>query len=370
MDYAPYLVVCRDQTLAGAYEKFQWQEIVPRQEMTRSRAGCRDGNSADCLRSNRRCHGDTQVSWHHIASLEISNALDSMKSALSWRRPTTDKQGGVPVGQSSSTLPQGAGSPQAKRSAKKVSFADEVGLALTTVRIISDAVSSYLQRASSSYSIPAQRQSVATSSRFLIKFAQPWSCSDTFRQKVESCNVILSNFVIRNSVINGEIEVKNIAYEKTVFVRYSASDWNCFSDVGASYVARSEQKFPGYDTFSFQFPVPLDQEKPGRVEFAICYAVAGQTFWDNNCGRNYEIVKVEEPRKASPVDDAIFQEFQNWRLDAHSEKGGSGARKVVQQGQQQNTTDRIVFGVLQTRPVVWTEFIGWKWGMDYSRPYW
>lgn len=362
MDYAPYLILCRDQTLAGAYEKFQWQEVVPRQEMIRNRASGRDGNSSNYSRSHRRSHGDTQVptsSWHHIASVEISSALDSVKSALSWRR-NPDKHG---AGQSSSTI-----TPQAKRSTKKVSFADEVGLALTTVRVICDSVSSYLSaRTSSSYSALPRRQS-DVASRFLIKFEQPWKCSDTFRQKVEACNVILSDFVIKNGVINGEIEVKNIAYDKTVFVRYTASDWNCFSDVGASYVSRSEQKVAGYDTFSFQFPVPLDPEKPGRLEFAICYVVSGQSFWDNNCGRNYEIVKVEEPRP--PADDAILQEFQSWRLDTHSEKGGNVGRKVVQKGQQQNTTDRIVFSVLQTRPVVWTEFIGWKWGMDYSRPYW
>lgn len=352
MDYAPYLVVCRDQTLAGAYEKFQWQENVPRQK----------------TRGNRHCHGVTPVptSWHRFASVEISSALDSVKSALSWRRSTTDTQGTVVAGCPSSST--GTGTPQAKRSTKKVSFADEAGLALTTVRIICDSVSSYL-RTSSSNSAVAYRRSLAAF-RILIKFAQPWSCSDTFRKKVEARNVILSNFVIKDGVINGEIEVKNIAYEKTVFVRYTASDWKSSSDISASYVSRSEQKFSGYDTFSFQFPVPLDPEKPGRMEFAVCFVVPGQTFWDNNGGRNYTVVKVEEQR-TTLVDDVIVQEFQTFRLDAtHSEKGGSGCRKVAQQRQQQNSTDRIVFSVLKTRPVVWTEFFGWKLGMDYSLPYW
>lgn len=80
----------------------------------------------------------------------------------------------------------------------------------------------------------------------------------------------------------GYIAVKNLAYDKKVTVHYEYNNgaWN---DVAASYVKTNSSD--GYEVWEFQTPDKFDYS---QMQFAIKYEVNGQTYWDNNNGKNYE----------------------------------------------------------------------------------
>jgi hypothetical protein len=85
----------------------------------------------------------------------------------------------------------------------------------------------------------------------------------------------------------GYIEVENIAYHKEVVVHYNESGGPDWHTVGATYVGPSSGN---REVWRFETP---DYPHPPRLatdfRFAIRYTVAGQTFWDNNVGRDYRI---------------------------------------------------------------------------------
>eukprot|EP00128_Syssomonas_multiformis_P015357 Colp12_sorted_trinity150504_noHs@35707 len=85
--------------------------------------------------------------------------------------------------------------------------------------------------------------------------------------------------------IAGHIIVHNIAYEKTVFVRYTSDNWQTYQDSQARYL--NSLPCGKLDRFSFAFNLPMELGINARVDFAICYRSAGQEFWDNNFNQNY-----------------------------------------------------------------------------------
>ncbi|EDV22871.1 uncharacterized protein TRIADDRAFT_28341 [Trichoplax adhaerens] len=102
--------------------------------------------------------------------------------------------------------------------------------------------------------------------------------------------VKLENSVINKNYCEGTIKVRNIAFEKAVFVRYTFNSWKTWKDLKAQYYPNS---CTGYsDTFIFRIIVPVEGVE--MVEFAICFQCQGIQHWDNNLGKNYCI-------KCSPV---------------------------------------------------------------------
>ena len=75
--------------------------------------------------------------------------------------------------------------------------------------------------------------------------------------------------------------VKNLAYEKNVFVRYTDNNWETYTDVPMSY---KETLANGTENWTVDF----DTETTGEgFEYAIGYTVNGQTYWANNFGANF-----------------------------------------------------------------------------------
>ncbi len=83
----------------------------------------------------------------------------------------------------------------------------------------------------------------------------------------------------RTPYLRGIVEVKNLAYAKSVTVRYTAGN-NVWTDAAANYVGPST---PGKELWSF------DISTPNATWFAIAYTVNGTTYWDNNGGANYKL---------------------------------------------------------------------------------
>ena len=81
----------------------------------------------------------------------------------------------------------------------------------------------------------------------------------------------------RDQYLRGIVEVKNIAYAKTVSIHYTEGN-NVWKDFAASYVGPST---PGKELWSFNITT-------GKApQFAIAYTVNGSTYWDNNGGADY-----------------------------------------------------------------------------------
>lgn len=88
------------------------------------------------------------------------------------------------------------------------------------------------------------------------------------------------------------ITVRNLAYTKSVKVIYSTDNWATsktavatYSPIfwSSSYAQIANPNAMGFEEWNFQ----LDIGSASQVEYAISYTVNGQTYWDNNFGRNY-----------------------------------------------------------------------------------
>ena len=129
----------------------------------------------------------------------------------------------------------------------------------------------------------------------LENFKQPVK-SKEFQSRVENENVCLENVVFREYGIFATITVKNISYQKDVSVRFTTDKWESFKVIQANYVPGSTTGVT--DTFSFEI-IPGDaEENQVEIQFAICFAANGHTYWDSNYGKNYIVLfKVQKETK-------------------------------------------------------------------------
>ncbi|GFR79174.1 protein phosphatase 1 regulatory subunit [Elysia marginata] len=185
-------------------------------------------------------------------------------------------------------------SPQSPgRTQKKVSFADHKGLALAQVRLVKespdeppalnfDVLSSITKGANADISCKPPIK---------LCFAQPASDYMAFRDRISSNLVSLENVILRDYTMEGTIKVKNVSFEKSVFVRLSLDEWESHEDIQGSYVPGFSLGYAEpYDTFSFRIDIPPSFDISKRVQFAVCFEENGKQHWDNNNGENYCVV--------------------------------------------------------------------------------
>jgi hypothetical protein len=94
----------------------------------------------------------------------------------------------------------------------------------------------------------------------------------------------------------GQILVKNIAYHKSVAVRFTFDDWHTISETKAFYEIRlndeTNPKDHRYDRFTFGIELQDFTNVFSTsqcMDFCVRYNVANQEFWDNNSGINYRV---------------------------------------------------------------------------------
>ncbi|KAJ2961604.1 hypothetical protein NQZ79_g3105 [Umbelopsis isabellina] len=121
-----------------------------------------------------------------------------------------------------------------------------------------------------------------------------------------------------NNALTGRVRVQNIAFQKSVVVRYTFDLWKTFEDIEAAYrepVGRDPQN-SALDRFMFSIPIPArkcdEDEETITMFFAVQYHIDSREFWDNNCGKNYQIDII---RPASKL--AYFNQRRN-PLDKNS----------------------------------------------------
>uniref|UniRef100_A0A8C2WB31 Protein phosphatase 1 regulatory subunit n=1 Tax=Cyclopterus lumpus TaxID=8103 RepID=A0A8C2WB31_CYCLU len=193
-------------------------------------------------------------------------------------------------------------------SQKKVRFADSLGLELISVKHFNDAdepevperilaklPKGHLHLNHLDTKFPrAPAQSVFME----LQFTNPGTLPG-FEQKVREVKVMLETVVVDEFCLSGFVRVLNLAFEKSVSLRYSLNNWITFMDSLASYVPDSSAG--DTDKFSFKIVMPTYLDNGGTFQFAIKYCVGGKEFWDNNKGNNYKVrrnrFKMSPPRE-------------------------------------------------------------------------
>ena len=182
-------------------------------------------------------------------------------------------------------------SPGGKGMKKRVSFADDLGLALENIRIMSepsdtpprlkpDVFRSLTQGATAGAAVAPPLE---------LNFQQPASDYLEFRRRIETDCVCLENVILKDYSVMGTIKVKNISFEKHVTVRCTFDNWTSTTDHQATYVANAVSSSQ-FDTFSFNISVPTNMKS---LQFCINYKANVNNFWDNNKNQNYEIVTAD-----------------------------------------------------------------------------
>jgi protein phosphatase 1 regulatory subunit 3A/B/C/D/E len=84
--------------------------------------------------------------------------------------------------------------------------------------------------------------------------------------------------------VTGVVWVRNLAFEKRVFVRWTADEWASHADAVGQYVEGD-----GFaDRFRFEFNPPSNLKAGQRVQMCLRFEAGGVgEFWDSNCGQNY-----------------------------------------------------------------------------------
>lgn len=178
---------------------------------------------------------------------------------------------------------------------KRVSFADDIGLALENVRVLGDSsdVPPVLEPdVLAQLNLGCSAPLCIAEPQFAVNFPQPLSDYLELRSKVESGKVSLETAHVKGSSVLGTVRVKNIAFEKKVFVRLTFSNWETYDDINAVYSSTAGSYSPFYDIFEFKISLKAVEKEVRRIYFAVCYEAGDEQFWDNNNGENYEIVSL------------------------------------------------------------------------------
>lgn len=203
-------------------------------------------------------------------------------------------------GESSPTSPTSPG-----RMRKRVSFADNIGMALATVRIMSEPSDQppCLPPGILESITHGAEAGVTEKPPLKLTFPQPASDYLAFRDKLQRNVVSLENVILKDYTVAGTIKVKNVSFEKKVLVRYTYDSWETHVDVSGTFIpgpGDSGGKGNEYDTFTFEFEVPPACDMSKSIQFAVCYEANNTQYWDNNEGNNYGII-VEDFQDSPPL---------------------------------------------------------------------
>jgi protein phosphatase 1 regulatory subunit 3A/B/C/D/E len=107
-------------------------------------------------------------------------------------------------------------------------------------------------------------------------------------------NIQVESIEKRDMNLVGTLLVRNISFQKHVFIRYTLSQWKWFSDLECIHVTTFRQHEISLDRFKFVVNLNefVDEENDLEdqiFEFAACYEVNGHSYWDNHDNLNYEV---------------------------------------------------------------------------------
>lgn len=169
---------------------------------------------------------------------------------------------------------------------RRVSFADAVGLDLASIRIMTEGRDTppHLEHCLEHLNLYTD----TPLPRLIPEFKQPITDYGKFMAQLQTCCVALESLDVKGNFLTGMMKVRNLAYEKSVVVRYSTDDWMTTHLVTCYYVnpANGHTRTNIHDTFSFQTEVAASCRS---LQFCVSFQCQGQMFWDNNEGANYRL---------------------------------------------------------------------------------
>uniref|UniRef100_A0A1W7R9Y2 Protein phosphatase 1 regulatory subunit 3C-B n=1 Tax=Hadrurus spadix TaxID=141984 RepID=A0A1W7R9Y2_9SCOR len=208
-------------------------------------------------------------------------------------------------------------------SKKKVWFADDKGMALTHVRVMTEPsdcpprwTDDFIEKVTKGI-----RDRLSLDDSWEPLFLQPASDYLAFRTKLEKECVSLENVIVKeeDDVVTGTIKVKNISFDKEVSIRVTFDQWASQTDIPAIYVPsplEQEGAAAPYDTFSFTFAIERKARKCQQIELCVRYKCGGSEYWDNNRGTNYKLVtgknKTDDSVRHRKFVDALTANFTDW----------------------------------------------------------
>ncbi|XP_035679540.1 glycogen-binding subunit 76A-like [Branchiostoma floridae] len=222
--------------------------------------------------------------------------LDSVQRSLS--------QGNTPLGS-----PELLSSHSRERQKKSVHFADSLGLDLVDVKLILDydkppvIPKKVLSALNTSRPRTPSYDDAFPGHRFLGSCFRPLGNDPDFLGRVWEQALCLETAVVAGMTVLCSVRVRNLDYHKKVYARFSFDGWKTCEEIEASYVYGSCDGTT--DKFSFTITSPPGDFPVGsKIEFAIRYEIPGNSFWDNNQGKNY----VFECNCKEPVEEPLLQD--------------------------------------------------------------
>ncbi|XP_015502967.1 protein phosphatase 1 regulatory subunit 3D [Parus major] len=187
----------------------------------------------------------------------------------------------------------------------RVRFADALGLELTEVKVFQTGEDPsiplhVLSRLSINSDLWYSNLNLEFTMQCLVPdFQQPADCLD-FSSRLQEQQVCLERVTSSDLGLSGTIQVRNVAFEKQVSVRYTFNQWESIHEVCARWDCSIPEKNgqDQVDVFTFFLPVPpFLLQLSTLVQFAARYQVNGQEYWDNNRGKNYTLSCQTHPLK-------------------------------------------------------------------------
>ncbi|XP_051489078.1 protein phosphatase 1 regulatory subunit 3D [Apus apus] len=187
----------------------------------------------------------------------------------------------------------------------RVRFADAFGLELTKVKVFQTGEDPsiplhVLSRLSINSDLWYSSWDLEYTMQCLVPdFQQPADCID-FSSRLQEQQVCLERVTSSDLGLNGTIQVRNVAFEKQVSVRYTFNQWKSLHEVCARWQSSIPEKNgqDQVDVFTFFLPVPpFLLQLCSVVQFAARYQVNGREYWDNNRGKNYSLTCWAHPLK-------------------------------------------------------------------------
>ncbi|XP_026165585.1 protein phosphatase 1 regulatory subunit 3C-B [Mastacembelus armatus] len=250
---------------------------------------------------------------------------------------------------------------------KRVVFADTKGMSLTAIHVFSKfddepyqnkncgGITEDLQFDMTDLETATMDLKINSVRTLALDFKQPSADYLNFRNRLIQNSVCLENCSLQERSLSGTIKVRNIGFEKSVQVRATFDSWASFSDFDCTFM-NNIYSCQDTDTFAFVLELPAYIAPHNRVEFCICFKVQGQSFWDNNDGKNYVVKHVGwNGEDLNPLTPPIS-------AGQKLSEPKNGGVKVLEMEFEQFGSPRMSSGL----------FPGWQsWGhIDNTVPYW
>uniref|UniRef100_A0A3Q3B2C4 Protein phosphatase 1 regulatory subunit n=1 Tax=Kryptolebias marmoratus TaxID=37003 RepID=A0A3Q3B2C4_KRYMA len=174
---------------------------------------------------------------------------------------------------------------------KRVVFADTRGMSLTAIHVFSKFEDEPYQNKSTA----TMDLKISSVRSLTLDFKQPSADYLDFRNRLIQNSICLESCSLQERSLTGTIKVRNIGFEKSVQVRVTYDSWASFTDVDCTFM-NNVYSCQDTDTFAFVLELPSYIPPQNRVEFCICFKVQGQTYWDNNDGKNYVLKHIDKQK--------------------------------------------------------------------------